>query len=86
MVSLSSCSRFTDRDSLSVVRLQLPVLAEKSRHGNFARPARSGRRGQVDDGIIRQIGDLQGIIRLGIFAEGDAAVDYNVPFGFSGFG
>src|SRR5687767_6384805 len=57
---------------------EFPLFIEEAGGHDFARVATVRRRGDVDDGVVRQLGDLAGVVEVIVFAEGEAAVEDDV--------
>src|SRR6266478_3785555 len=67
------------RGSIGVAsRLNSPVLIEEAGEHDLAREAAVRRRGGVYDGVVRQLGRLPGVGRVGVFTEGEATVEHDV--------
>jgi len=62
------------RQKLSALLLNLPLLIEKA--GRCYRAGKSGGNGRIDidNGIIRQLGNLPGIVEVIVFPIGKATV------------
>src|SRR4051812_47918363 len=55
-----------------------PMLVEETRGDDFARPAGAGRRVEIDDCIIRQLGRLFCVRSVSVGAEINAAIEQDV--------
>src|SRR5687767_12501886 len=56
-----------------------PLLVEEARVYNLPGPARPGRRAEIDNGPIGQLRSLQRVVAVAVSAEGNAAVQHDVP-------
>src|SRR5687768_5480733 len=57
---------------------ELPGLIEEAGGDDFARVAAVRRDGNVEDGVVRQLGDLTGVVQVIVFAKGESAVQHDV--------
>ena len=55
-------------------KASLPRFVEEAGGGDLAGPAGAGGFAEVDDGVVGELGDLEGVGAVGFVAEIDAAV------------